>query len=78
LVFGLETALQAIQRSQVPMLGPFNIIYGSAESAPQLERECDVTSQHDVTHDCVTLSHTLSHSVSHNSMILNVTHDTNL
>jgi len=33
------------------MLGPFNMIYGSAESAPQLGIECDVTGQHDVTCD---------------------------
>ena len=43
LVFGPETALQATQRPQAPMLGPFNMIHGSAESAPQLGSECDVT-----------------------------------
>ena len=43
LVFRLETALQATQRPQAPMFGPFNMIHGSAESAPQLGRECDVT-----------------------------------
>ena len=36
LVFGLETAFQATQRPQAPMLGPFNMIHGLAESAPQL------------------------------------------
>ena len=34
LIFGPETALQAAQRSQAPMLGPFNVIHGSAELAP--------------------------------------------
>ena len=34
LVFGPETAPQATQRPQAPMLGPFNMIHGSAESAP--------------------------------------------
>ena len=34
LVSGPETAPQATQRPQALMLGPFNIIYGSAESAP--------------------------------------------
>ena len=65
LVFGLETAPQATQRPQAPMLGPFNMIHGSAESAPQLGRECDVTSQRDMMRDCDTLSHTLSHIMSH-------------
>jgi len=40
------------------MLGPLNMIHGSAESAPQLGRECDMT--HDcnlMEHDCNTLSH---------------------
>ena len=50
LVFGLETAPQAAQRPQAPMLGPFNIINGSAESAPQLGREYDVTGQRDMIH----------------------------
>jgi len=54
------------------MLGPLNMIYGSAESAPQLGRECDMT------HDSDTLSHTLSHSVTHDSVTHNVTHDTDL
>ena len=54
LVFGPETAPQAAQRPQAPMLGPFNVIHGSAESAPQLGRECDMTSQRDSD----TLSHT--------------------
>ena len=85
LVFGLETAPQAAQRPQAPMLGPFNMIHGSAESAPQLGRECDVTSQHNVTRDCDlmehdydTSSHTLSHSVICDSVTYNVTHDTDL
>ena len=85
LVFRLETALQATQRPQAPMLGPFNMIHGSAESAPQLGRECDVTSQRDVTcdsdlveHDCDTSSHTMSHSVMRDSVTHNVTHDTDL
>ena len=72
LVFGPETAPQAIQRPQAPMLGPFNMIHGSAESAPQLGRECDVT------HDCDTSSHTLSHSVMRDSVTHNITHDTDL
>ena len=63
LVFGLETAPQTTQRPQTPMLRPLNIIHGSAESAPQLGRECDMT------RDCDTLSHTPSH---------NITHDTDL
>ena len=48
LVFGLETAPQA------PMLGLLNMIHKLAESAPQLRRGCDVTSQHDVMCDCHT------------------------
>ena len=52
LVFGPETAPQAAQRPQAPMLGPFNMTHGSAESAPQLGRECDMTGQRDVMHDC--------------------------
>ena len=60
LVFGLETAPQATQRPQAPMLGPFNMIHGSAESAPQLGRECDVTCDRDLMErDCDTSSHTL-------------------
>ena len=85
LVFRLETASQATQRPQAPMLGPFNIIHGSAESAPQLGRECDMTGQHNVTHDCDlmerdsdTSSHTLSHSVTRDSVTHNVIHDTDL
>ena len=85
LVFRLETALQATQRPQAPMFGPFNMIHGSAESAPQLGRECDVTSQHDVTHnsdlvecDSDISSHTLSHPVTCDSVTHNVTHDTDL
>ena len=57
LVFGLETAPQATQRPQAPMLGLFNMIHGSAESAPQLGRECDVTGQRDMTHDCDLIEH---------------------
>ena len=44
LVFGPETASQATQRPQAPMLELFNMIYGSAESASQLGRKCDMTS----------------------------------
>ena len=54
LVFGPEIALQATQRPQAPMLGPFNMIHGSAESAPQLGRECDVTCDsvtYNITHN---------------------------
>ena len=73
LVFGLETA------SQAPMLGPLNMIYGSAELAPQLGRECDVMHDCDLMeHDCDTSSHTMSHSVTCDSVTHNVTHDTNL
>ena len=85
LVFGPETAPQAAQRPQAPMLRPFNMIHGSAESAPQLGRECDVTGQCDVTHDCDLMEHdcdisslTLSHPVTCDSVTHNVTHDTNL
>ena len=85
LVSGLETAPQAAQRPQAPMLGPFNMIYGSTESAPQLGRECDVTGQRDVTcncdlmeRDCNTSSHTLSHPVTRDSVTHNVTHDSDL
>ena len=63
------------------MLGPLNMIYGSAESAPQLGRECDVTGQRDcdlMERDCDTLSHTLSHSVTCDSVTHNVTYDTDL
>jgi len=55
------------------------MIHGSAESAPQLGRECDVT--HDcnlMEHDCNTSSHILSHSVMCDSVTLYVTHDTDL
>ena len=52
------------------MFGPFNMIHGSAESAPQLGRECDVTGQRDMMHDCdlieydySTLLHTMSHII---------------
>ena len=58
--------------SQIPMLGPLNIIYGSAELAPQLERECDVM------RDCEVSSHTLLYTVTCNSVIYNITHDTDL
>ena len=44
LVFGPETASQAL------ILGSLNIIHGSAESAPQLGRECDCVT-YNVTHD---------------------------
>ena len=74
---GLETAPQATQRSQAPILGPFNMIHGSAESAPQLGRECDVTRDL-MKRDFDTSSHTLSHPVIHDSMIYNVTYDTDL
>ena len=53
LVFRLETAPQATQRPQAPILGPLNMIYRSAESAFQLGREYNMTS----LHDCDTLSH---------------------
>jgi len=66
LVFGPEIA------PQIPMLGPLNIIYGLAEPAPQLERECDVM------HDCEASSHTLLYTVTCNSVIYNITHDTDL
>ena len=50
LVFGPETAFQAT------MLGPLNMIHGSAESAPQLGRECDMTRDCDHRHiPCHTL-----------------------
>ena len=48
------------------------MIHRSAESAPQLGRECDVM------RDCDTLSHTLSHSMTCDSVTHNVTHDTDL
>ena len=79
LVFGPETAPQAAQRPQAPMLGPLNMIHGSAESAPQLGRECDVTRDCDLMErDCDTSSHTLSHPVTRDSVTHNVTHDTDL
>ena len=61
------------------MLGPLNMIHGSAESAPQLGRECDVTRDCDLMeYDCDTSSHTLSHPVMCDSVTHNVTHDTDL
>ena len=53
LVFRLETAPQATQRPQAPILGPLNMIYRSAESAFQLGRVYNMTS----LHDCDILSH---------------------
>jgi len=66
LVFGLETASQAL------MLRPLNMIYGLTKLVSQLGRGCDMTC------NCDTLSHTLSHSVTCDSVTHNVTHNTDL
>ena len=50
LVFGLETAFQAL------MLRPLNMIYGLTESVSQLGRGCDMTC------NCDTLSHNVTHN----------------
>ena len=50
------------------MLGLLNMIHGSAESAPQLERECDMM------HDSDTLSHSVTHNVTHDSDLWNGDH----
>ena len=72
LVFGPEIAPQVTQRPQALMLGPLNMIHESAESAPQLGREHDMTSQRDMMRDC-DLMECDCDCVTHN-----VTHDTDL
>ena len=51
LVFGPEIASQVTQRPQALMLGPLNMIHGSAESAPQLGRRSDMMERDSVTYN---------------------------